>query len=490
MQQSLAFLVRNKSALIFYSVLISLLFVHSMDARSQAEYTSPTTVLEYVFRATGQTRGQCVNNQLYTLSELSGCFSDWVTYLDSQEHDKQYSSGAVYYEGSPSYKVYGEYTISGEAGSDPYHAKVALADSTAGLQEERSGDCPASYVPTGSIVPGYECEIDSDGDGVGDASSDPPYQCDDGSLSQTGISGCDTVDTGDDGLGFNCYDGSFAISAAECPEFTGDETNPSLEPNGVCEGNNYSQFSTDPDCNAPVPSPCPENTVCDADSTDPNADHDGDGVSNSNDADADSDGDGIPNGIDTDADGDGIPNHQDGDYSGFTGQGGTWVDSDGDGFHDGYQDGTGDGEGEGEGEEESEEPTTGNSSGSCDSPPQCSDDSVDCAILRQAWENLCPNVEQGELGGLTDEESAVTIENSIDRFTFRVQNTPIVAGLTNYFTLPPGAGCPTWSVSTGWVDITIDQFCSESIPWSIIYGIMIASASFGAAMIAFSGRGG
>ncbi|MBU3068781.1 hypothetical protein KOI40_03060 [Aestuariicella sp. G3-2] len=207
-----------------------------------------------------------------------------------------------------------------------------------------------------------------------------PYFCEDGTVSYTGISGCDvppeqTPECGNNGEGLMCYNGAWACYSYQCPEFVPDD--PQLpddpedtEPNGVCESGEYSQFSMDPDCAAPPPNPCPGD--CDnGDSTpDPaGEDHDGDGVPNENDPDADSDGDNIPNGVDphpNGGDGNGTPPAPGEGYS---------PDSDGDGQTDDQEEGQEDGSVSG--------------GASCKNPVQCEGSAFECATIIQLWKLRC-----------------------------------------------------------------------------------------------------
>lgn len=170
---------------------------------------------------------------------------------------------------------------------------------------------------------------------------------------------------------FKCYDGTEVSFSFFCPEYIPqDPENPTeddpTQPNGVCESGNYSFASVDPDCRAPKPTPCPGE--CLPDSTDPAGDHNGDGIPNELDPNADSDGDGIPNGVDP------TPNGPDG-TSGSGSNGGYHGDSDGDGIPD---------------QKESDDDQGDTSGGdSCSTPPVCTQDAIQCAILRDTWKNRC-----------------------------------------------------------------------------------------------------
>lgn len=79
-----------------------------------------------------------------------------------------------------------------------------------------------------------------------------------------------------------------------------------------------------------------------------------------------------------------------------------------------------------------------------------------------------------------------SVGEAFQDFSDGVSNTPVVSSIGNFLTIPAGGGCPTWTV-TAWVfDITIDQFCSSSIPWGLISGMILFVASVLAFRIAFT----
>jgi len=209
---------------------------------------------------------------------------------------------------------------------------------------------------------------------------EPDFTCPDGTKVFTYLE-CD-VKVSPELDKFKCYDGTEVSFSYFCPEYIPqDPENPTEDdkdqPNGVCESGNYSFASVDPDCRAPKPAPCLGD--CESDSTDPAGDHNGDGIPNELDPNADSDGDGIPNGVDK------TPNGPTGGL-GAGSNGGYQGDSDGDGIPDQKED------------DDIEGDTSGGDS--CSTPPVCSHDAIQCAILRDTWKNRC-NTDK-EVGDIND----------------------------------------------------------------------------------------
>lgn len=169
----------------------------------------------------------------------------------------------------------------------------------------------------------------------------------------------------------------------------------------------------------------------------------------------DSDGDGVPDAQDGDIDGDGIPNDQDDDIDGD----GIPNLSDPDPF--GRDNGT------------------ATASGGCDQPPVCSGgDPQLCAILKQQWYAMCrsdlegldgEDFYNGQSGDFSDRISGV-----VSNFRDRISNSVIVDAVNDFFAVPGGGSCPVYHVSTWVFDITLDQWCSNEIPWHLISGIVIA----------------
>ena len=79
-----------------------------------------------------------------------------------------------------------------------------------------------------------------------------------------------------------------------------------------------------------------------------------------------------------------------------------------------------------------------------------------------------------------------TVGEAFQTFVTGVQATAIVSSVSGFLTLPSSSGCPVWNVSVWVFDITIDQFCSESIPWFAISGIILFVASIVAFRVAFT----
>lgn len=79
-----------------------------------------------------------------------------------------------------------------------------------------------------------------------------------------------------------------------------------------------------------------------------------------------------------------------------------------------------------------------------------------------------------------------TVGEAFQTFVTGVQATAIVTSVSGFLTLPSSSGCPVWTVSVWAFDITIDQFCSESIPWFAISGIILFVASIVAFRVAFT----
>lgn len=84
------------------------------------------------------------------------------------------------------------------------------------------------------------------------------------------------------------------------------------------------------------------------------------------------------------------------------------------------------------------------------------------------------------------EQGDRTIDSIFGEFSTAMEGAVVVTGITDFFTIDMAGSCPVWSVQTGIFDVTIDQLCSDQIPWDLIYGIMIAVASLLAARIAFT----
>lgn len=427
-----------KSGVIFYALLFSMLLVHTMDANAQ-NYTSTTQV---------QTREWIVSSSKLGPTGNYKPESFCMAYDCSKSSDGSYTwSGPFIDEDAP--KIYCQVVRN-------FNGAISESTLCSSPRTTYIEDCPEGYESSGYAEEGYECVIEGydgpppytcdSGEWVetGSSCGSGEYYCESGIISDDGIGGCDVEEPDPD---IQCYNGQMVHFANECPEFEGDPAEPEAEPNGVCESANYSQFSTDPDCQAPPPSPC--TGEC-GDPTTPGGDHDNDGIPNEDDVDADSDGDGIPNGTDND-----------------------WV----------Y---TGPGSpGSGESGEEGGS-ATGYASGNCQQAPQCSDNSVECAILRQEWEAMCLDADTDIFEGLTDEEREITMESSIDQFKVRIEQAELITGLNSFFTIPAGGACPVWNVDVGWTTITIDHFCSDQIPWAIIAGVILACASYAALRIAFT----
>jgi len=233
-------------------------------------------------------------------------------------------------------------------------------DDNDGIEDGADSDSNGNGVPDGEeFEAGHPDVICQDGRKVADQA-----QCSVSVGDCTGMGDSDCVEPKT-----RCYNGALVYFSYQCPESTSeDHSDPSAEPNGVCESGSYSYASLDSDCRSPKPNQCPSDNCAPANdsvSDDPDADHDEDGIPNKFDPDADLDGDNIPNGKDS------SPGTS---YS---------KDSDGDGQTDDEDDDTED----------------NNVSGgdSCSTPPQCDGDAVSCSILLQTFKDRCET--DKEVGG-------------------------------------------------------------------------------------------
>ncbi len=181
-----------------------------------------------------------------------------------------------------------------------------------------------------------------------------------------------------------------------------------------------------------------------------------------------------------DSDGNGIPDGDEGGAPG-TGEGGlcvddptTAVDECADACFDNPDTlvnecpgGDGDGDGQGDGGEQ----------GQCQDDPNTADD--ECTDATEVddpfYESKYGNRDQAVDDALGNALTAVT-------------NQPIFSSLNNFFTFNRSGTCPTWDIDTQALDwnigIEFDFFCAPWIPWSIISGILLATALFFSVRIA------
>jgi len=137
------------------------------------------------------------------------------------------------------------------------------------------------------------------------------------------------------------------------------------------------------------------------------------------------------------------------------------------------------------GEEEGEGTASGGAT--CSAPPVCDADPAACAILQQQWLARCPQEDPAELNsGIPEGEEGMSFDDSLGKFKTRMEALPVLQDMESFFTLPSGGSCPTWSVNTWVFSITINQFCSNHIPWGLISGMILAAASFAGFRIAFT----
>lgn len=217
-------------------------------------------------------------------------------------------------------------------------------------------------------------------------------------------------------------------------------------------------------------------------------DIDGDGIENN--ADADQDGDGVND--KADKDGDGITDSHDGDIDGDGIANGSDSDADGDGIANG-DDPTphGGGSGPDKGDEEGDKGS--GTATNCDQPPTSEGDPQLAAIHKQLWINECEGSDEeypetdDYYEKATDSAGAeLSYDGIMTKFRDRMQQSAVVSGLSGFFDVSFTGSCPVYSANVWVFDITFDQWCSPQVPWGLIQGIVIATALFASARIAFT----
>lgn len=124
----------------------------------------------------------------------------------------------------------------------------------------------------------------------------------------------------------------------------------------------------------------------------------------------------------------------------------------------------------------------------CESEPQCTMDTMDCAQLIQQWHTRCGGEKLDEkFWELPDQgDDKVTFEKSLKKFKEKLEKLPNVQAITEFFKFNGSGSCPVWAVNVWVFDVVIDQQCSPNIPWNLISGIIIAVASLLAIRIALT----
>ena len=124
----------------------------------------------------------------------------------------------------------------------------------------------------------------------------------------------------------------------------------------------------------------------------------------------------------------------------------------------------------------------------CESEPQCTMDTMDCAQLIQQWHTRCGGEKLDEkFWELPDQgDDKVTFEKSLKKFKEKLEKLPNTKAITEFFKFNGSGSCPVWAVNVWVFDIVIDQQCSPNIPWGLIRGIIIAVAALVAARIALT----
>jgi hypothetical protein len=107
-------------------------------------------------------------------------------------------------------------------------------------------------------------------------------------------------------------------------------------------------------------------------------------------------------------------------------------------------------------------------------------------LLLQQYYLSCPQEEHTVESWIPEGEEDLDVRGPLDDFGSRMENAAVIQGLDNFFSIPTGGSCPTWSVNAWVFTIVIDQFCSPSIPWDAISGVIFAAALFAGARIAFT----
>lgn len=77
------------------------------------------------------------------------------------------------------------------------------------------------------------------------------------------------------------------------------------------------------------------------------------------------------------------------------------------------------------------------------------------------------------------------VGEAFGEFGDRVQGSGVGQAVGNFFDVSFTGSCPTYSASAGPFDITFDQWCGPNVPWSLIAGIIMATALFVGARICF-----
>lgn len=85
----------------------------------------------------------------------------------------------------------------------------------------------------------------------------------------------------------------------------------------------------------------------------------------------------------------------------------------------------------------------------------------------------------------------LTYESVMENFKNRIDSAEVVTSIENFFSYSgSGGSCPQWSGQIPWgngsFDFTVDQLCSDIIPWDLIGAIMLAVAILLAAKIALT----
>ncbi len=124
----------------------------------------------------------------------------------------------------------------------------------------------------------------------------------------------------------------------------------------------------------------------------------------------------------------------------------------------------------------------------CTNPPVVNDgEAVLTELLMQQWRTRCPNSELPEINsGIIEGEEGITFKQALIDFNIRIGNVPVISGLDSFLSIPSGGSCPVWSVDVDVFSITIDQFCSGSIPWQAISGMIMVISLLIGSRIAFT----
>jgi len=122
---------------------------------------------------------------------------------------------------------------------------------------------------------------------------------------------------------------------------------------------------------------------------------------------------------------------------------------------------------------------SGAASSSCDVTPSCDRSEAECQIIMQEFRSMCYVDDYVSGDEFYSSDSTNTFESVADGTISGISTSANMAAIDSFFTLDAsGSSCPIFTSTVPFVgELVLDQWCSPSIPWAIISGVILFAAS-------------